>query len=244
MISPAALAAHLVGLLGADDAPGSGGVWRAGRRPVARLGLALDPSPAVVEWTRRERVDALFLHRPWKLDVDALPPEVMVLWSHLPFDERMTVGHNPYLAAALGMTGTAPFGERDGRPLGMIGGITHASAEDVLAAVRRVFGGMESFEGGARGTVWRIAAVGAMTDALVRAAHAAGADLYLTGQLRAPAARAVVETGIAVAAVGHRRSEQWGLRTLAGLIASGTGARTTVWEGDGDEEAGSGDAWG
>lgn len=244
MITPAALAAQLGRLLDADALPESGGVWRAGTRPVALLGLALDPSPAAVEWAREADVDALFLHRPWKLNADALPAGVTVLWSHLPFDERMTVGHNPQLAAALGMMAPTPFGERDGRPLGMIGDVAPASIEDVFATIRRVFGRMEEASGDARGTARRIAAVGAMTDALVRAAHAAGAELYLTGQLRAPAARAVDETGIAVAAVGHRRSEQWGLRTLARLLGAETGVRTVVWEGEGEDEAGSGAARG
>lgn len=238
MISPAALAAHLARLLDTDASPENGGVWRAGTRPVARLGLALDPSPAVTEWAREADVDALFLHRPWKLDAGALPADVTVLWSHFPFDERMTVGHNPHLAAALGMTAVVPFGEREGRPLGMIGDVAPASVEDVLGTIRRVFGGMEDSSGDPRGRMRRIAAVGAMTDALVRAAHAAGAELYLTGQLRAPAARARDETGIAVAAVGHRRSEQWGLRTLARLLCAETGVRTAVWEGEDGAESG------
>ncbi|HEX8361849.1 MAG TPA: hypothetical protein VF613_17150, partial [Longimicrobium sp.] len=54
-------------------------------REVRRLGLALEP-PA-----RVESLDALFLHRPWGMrDV-----RIGVLASHLPFDERLTIGFNP-----------------------------------------------------------------------------------------------------------------------------------------------------
>lgn len=235
MISPEALAALLDRILGAADSPEPGGTWRAGTRPVRRVGFALEPSAGVVRWVRDEGIDALFLHRPWKLDADALPADVAVLWSHLPFDERLTVGHNPHLAAALGMTDAAPFAERDGRPLGMIGDVAPASVDEATAGVRGLFGGAESTVPGRRETIRRVAAVGAMTDALVRAAHDAGADLYVSGQLRVPAARAVEETGIAVVAVGHRRSEQWGLRLLARLVSDGAeGAETAVW----DEEDG------
>jgi putative NIF3 family GTP cyclohydrolase 1 type 2 len=57
-----------------------------------------------------------------------------------------------------------------------------------------------------------------MTDALIREAAVRGVDLYITGQLRQPAAAAVEETGIRVIVVGHRRSEDWGLRSLAGVL--------------------------
>ena len=57
-----------------------------------------------------------------------------------------------------------------------------------------------------------------MNDRLVRAAHAAGAGVYVTGQWREPARKAVLETGLGVVCVGHRRSEEWGLRTLARLL--------------------------
>ena len=64
----------------------------------------------------------------------------------------------------------------------------------------------------------KIAVVGAMTDRLVRDAHAAGVDVYVTGQQRQPAARAVEETGLGVVELGHGRSEIWGLSTLATLL--------------------------
>ncbi|NNC29439.1 hypothetical protein HKM21_09160 [Longimicrobium terrae] len=68
-------------------------------------------------------------------------------------------------------------------------------------------------------TIHRIAVVGAMTDALVRAAAEKGAGLYITGQLRAPARRAIDETGIVAVAIGHERSEEHGLALLAALLA-------------------------
>lgn len=242
MIPPALLAAHLARLVGAADFPEPGGVWRPGTRPVTRVGFALDPAPGIGDWIRQREVDALFLHRPWKLDAAALPGDVSVHWSHLPFDERLAVGHNPHLAAALGMAGVRPFGERDGRPLGMIGDVAAIPADDALARVRGVFGGVEDADAGTRPTIRRVVVVGAMTDALVRAAHDAGADLFLTGQRRAPAARAVAETGIAVAAVGHRRGERWGLRLLARLVAEAApGVETVVCdEAEGTFGAGSG----
>ena len=224
----AALADAVAAACDADafPAPERGGVWP-GRpappdRPVARLGLALEPTPVLAAWVARERLDALFLHRPWRLAPDALPPDVGVLWCHLPFDERLTTGWNRPLADALALADPVPFAHRDGRPLGMIGDVAPAPAAALAARVRAEFGGAESFVPAATpdAPVARVAVVGAMTDAFVREAAARGAGLYVTGQLRAPARAAVAACGLAVLAVGHARSERWGLAALAAALGA------------------------
>lgn len=76
----------------------------------------------------------------------------------------------------------------------------------------------------------RVVAANAMTDALVREAAGRGADVYLTGQLRAPARAAVAQTGIGVVATGHHRAEEWGLRELARLLRERwPGLAAEVW---------------
>jgi putative NIF3 family GTP cyclohydrolase 1 type 2 len=54
----------------------------------------------------------------------------------------------------------------------------------------------------------------AMRADLVEEAAADGVDLYLTGQVRAPGRGPAERLGIGVVAIGHRRSELWGLRQL------------------------------
>lgn len=217
------LAAFLVQALGAVAFPADerGGVYRVGDgRRVAALGLALEPWPGLADWAAEERVDALFLHRPWRLTPSLLPSDVAVLWSHLPFDERLTTGDNVRLARVLGFGAREPFGVRDARPLGMIGDVAAEPVGEAAARISAVFGGHESLlVPDSAAPVGRIAVVGAMTDALVREAAARGAGLYVTGQFRQPARSAVSETGIAVLATGHARAEEWGLRTLSSMVA-------------------------
>ena len=147
-----------------------------------------------------------------------MPHDVPVLFAHLPFDERLTTGFNPRLAAALGMRDLAPIGDRSGRPLGMIGDVGPAPTRVVAERLRAELGGLDGIDGGMHETVDRIAVVGAMTDALVREAAARGAQLYVSGQRRVPAAQAVRDTGMSVAITGHARVERWGLATLAGML--------------------------
>ena len=187
------------------------------KREIKKLGMALEPSPNIFNWVKKENLDALFLHRPWKLG--RTPKEVGVLAYHYAFDERLTTGYNPLLAEALEMSGLEVLGHKDGRPLGMIGDVPKASFTAFQAQVEAEFGGLESVYGAAgavtKGEVTRACVVGAMRPALVYEAAERGAQVYLTGQYRKGAAQAVGETGVGVLELGHQRSEVWGLKALA-----------------------------
>jgi putative NIF3 family GTP cyclohydrolase 1 type 2 len=214
------LAAALDDLLVAERFRGTGdpaGIWRSTARPVAALGLALAPWAGLPDWVADERLGAVFLHRPWGLAPDALG-ETGVLAYHLAFDERLTLGANPALAAVLSLTGRETLGRKDGRPIGMIGAVPETPIAGFVARLAREFGGLDAVRPGRSPAIGRVAVVGAMTDGLVREAVRRGADLYLTGQLRVPARPAVAETGLAVVAVGHARGERWGLRALAAIL--------------------------
>ena len=195
-----------------------GGVYRPSTRPIRRIGLALESWTQLSQWASHRHLDALFLHRPWKLEPDQLEPDVGVVSYHLAFDERLTLGFNPRLADALRIEAIEVLGEKQGRPIGMMGEIPAQSFGTYRRYIEEVFGGQDKAHPGGCEKVSRVAIVGAMTDALVREAVSRGANLYITGQLRKPAEEAVLETGIGVIAVGHRRSEEWGLRALAGVM--------------------------
>ncbi|MBV9788487.1 MAG: Nif3-like dinuclear metal center hexameric protein, partial [Chloroflexi bacterium] len=154
---------------------------------------------------------------PWKLQPWQLP-ELGVLAYHLAFDERLTIGFNPRLADALQLTAIETLGEKVGRAIGMIGEVPQQSFADYVALLDHVFNQHDEAQVPITEQIERVAVVGAMTDALVREAAERGAQIYVTGQLRQPAREAVRETGIGVVAIGHRRSEIWGLRALAGVI--------------------------
>ncbi|MBE9177523.1 Nif3-like dinuclear metal center hexameric protein [Oculatella sp. LEGE 06141] len=207
----------------AKDEPG--GIYRPSSRPIQRLGLVLEPWANLSEWAIAERLDALFLHRPWMLQLDQLPADLGIIAYHLGFDERLTLGFNPRLAVALNLTNLEPMGEKAGRTIGMVGTVLPQQGDRSMSLRNRyytqladIFGGLESIQNPSEQPPSRVAVVGAMTDALVREAAQRGAELYITGQFRTPAEPAVQETGMSVAVVGHQRSEEWGLRALAGVL--------------------------
>ncbi len=194
------------------------GVYLPSSRPIARFGLALEPWVGLTEWASAEQLDALFLHRPWQLQPGQLAADIGVLAYHLAFDENLTLGFNSRLATVLGMSNLEVLGEKQGRSLGMIGNIPTQDFPSFCRYVDAVFGGYDEAIGDDTREILRVGVVGAMNDALVREAADRGVDVYITGQLRLPAQAAVLETGIGIVAVGHRRSEEWGLRALAGVL--------------------------
>lgn len=200
--------------VGLDD---PSGVYRATGREVRRLGLALDAFSGIEGWIEANAFDALLVHRPWGLPLDRFP-DLGVVAYHLPFDERLTAGFNPWLAAALGMGGVAPFGAKRGRPLGMVGAVTAQPLATFVDALEAEFGAAVEARPGEVKRVATVAVVGALWPELVAAAERRGVDCYVTGSWRPRAAAAVESSGLAVALVGHRPPEAWGLRRLGRLL--------------------------
>ncbi len=190
------------------------GVYIPSEKAIARFGLTLEPWAELTAWAQQERLDGLFLHRPWQLQTI----DIGVIAYHLAFDEALTIGFNPRLATVLGMSNLEVLGEKEGRAIGMMGEVERLSFDKYCEVLNQVFQGYDRAIPGTTGEILRVAVVGAMTDALVHEAKARGANIYITGQLRQPAKEALAETGISCVAVGHRRSEEWGLRALSGLL--------------------------
>lgn len=217
------LAAFLAEALPAADAGDVHGLYASASepaRPVRRLGLALEPWPGLLAWTERQALDALFLHRPWGVEDAGLPPRMGVLAAHAAFDQHLGIGQGRPAAEALGLSRLQVCGRKGGAPLGWIGAWAEPPEpfSTLVWRVLHVFGGLDVVHPAGR-RVRRVAVVGALREALVEEAHAAGAQVYVTGQWRPSAEAAVARSGMSVVAVGHARSERWGLRALAGLFA-------------------------
>jgi putative NIF3 family GTP cyclohydrolase 1 type 2 len=211
-----------------------GGIFTPSEQPIERIGLTLDPFPDLANWVQEYNLDALWIHRPFQLSQLHDLPNLGVLSHHLPFDEALTMGYNRLMAERMGVTNSPePIGYKQDvdttgvllaqRPIGMLVDVAEREFDEWLHTIKTEFGGYDRAEAGHSLAGWqphssRIAVVGAMTDALVREAAERGAHLYLTGAYRKPAQLAVDQTGIAVIAIGHRRTEEWGLQLLADLL--------------------------
>jgi putative NIF3 family GTP cyclohydrolase 1 type 2 len=219
MVELEEIASFLNVRLGVDQfADDQNGIYRASERYISRLGLALEPYPGLPQWIAAERLDALMIHRPWRLPEDQIPDSIGILAYHLAFDEHLTIGYNPRLAEVLDISSLEKFGDKHGRPLGMAGHISPCTFAVFHALVYQVFGGLENTFADFSREIKRVAVVGAMNRSLIMQAAERDIDVYITGQFRKEAAPAVIDTGINVIVVGHQRSEKWGLRTMANIL--------------------------
>lgn len=194
------------------------GIYRSSSRPVQRIGLAIEPWPAIATWAAQQRLDALFLHRPWRLDLQSFPTDIGILAYHLSFDLTLTFGFNPRLANIVRMSQLVPIGKKDNAALGMLGTIPTTPLHSLLETLTDIFGKAPIVEQAFSENVERIAIVGGMTDSLIREAALHDVQLYITGQFRQPARKAVHDTQMTVAIIGHAEGELWGLQALAGVL--------------------------
>lgn len=216
-------------LLGTDFPPETNGIWQAGdQRPIRRLGIALAGSQDVAIRGQRMSIDALLLHRPWRLG--GLPQDIGVLAVHEALDERLTTGENPWLAQQLGFTLDAGIGQRRGRPLVSLAHTDQPSTvEKLLTQLRQAFPAIEIWNSQPRShLVPTIALANAMQPKLVVDAAEHGAVLYLTGSLRVAAYATLMQTEMAALGLGHQAIEQWGLRWL-GQALQATFDLELVW---------------
>ncbi len=194
-------------------------IWKESPYPIQRLGLALEPDSTLDAWIKEEELDAVFLHRPWKLAMYSVPDNISIVASHLPFDDQLTIGFNNILAETLRLSNLEIFGMKDGRPIGMKGTIPLQTDIDFCKCIMELVDGVEhSFQLTGK-TIHKVAFVGAMTTQLIESAAKQGVELYCTGQFRESARKAVVASNISVVAVGHKRSELYGLKLLSNLLS-------------------------
>lgn len=198
---PSAIAAQCRAVMG--EGPGEGVLVDG--PAVRRLGLGLGAHAGLDGWLEAEGIDALLLHRSHGY---AQPAGVALLGYHDAFDETLGL-HGPPVAAALGTHDRRLLDPK----LAVVG-----TDPGVIERAQRLFGGWDELRAGAGGVVRSAALASALRPELVTVAAQAGASLYVTGQWRPSAARAVAETGMAVLVVGHRRAERWALGHLAGEL--------------------------
>lgn len=197
-------------------------LFRPGPPEVRRLGLALEPA----DLPDSPGADALFLHRALRLGERL--PSLGVLAAHDGFDLQLTTGPNLRLAERLGWREVRPLFWR-GKPVGITARPPQQEWRAFNAALVAELRGEDSVWAPADPAFLRVALMNAMNPDLLSLACTLGVNVYLTGQLRPSAREHARALGLGVVALGHRRTELWGLRQLAAeLEAAFPGLETEV----------------
>jgi dinuclear metal center YbgI/SA1388 family protein len=135
---------------------------------------------------------------------------------HLPLDAHAELGNNAQLGARLGWVADGRFGEQN---LGFIGP-AKTELTELLAAVQRALDRTPQAVPGDGRPLRRVAWCTGGAQSWFEAAIAAGADVFLTGEISEPQAHLARETGVAFVACGHHATERYGAQAVAAHLAA------------------------
>jgi dinuclear metal center YbgI/SA1388 family protein len=178
-----------------------------------------------VLWGKCERIDGIFYDR-----LKALFDTDMALFAcHLPLDAHPVSGNNYGLASRLSLQNTRPFGEWRGALIGVIGELPEKTALSPDELMRRLFPSTAAdckiFPFG-KTRFQKIAIVSGGADDLTSQAAAAGADVYVTGEVGHETYHVAEELGITLIAGGHYATETVGVQLMMQKAATELGVET------------------
>ena len=235
--------AHRAVLLGAFDALlqperfkdyGPNGLQVEGKAEVRKIVSGVTASLALIEAAVAAQADAIFVHHGlfWRGQSGAvtgwmkqrlallLEHDINLYAYHLPLDAHPELGNNAQLGLQLGLTATSRFGDQN---LGFLGGKTgggsFSTAFELSEHVKNVLNRPVTLINLAQADIKNIAWCTGGAQGYFEAAIAAGADVFITGEISEPQAHYAREMNVAFIACGHHASERYGAPAVAAHVA-------------------------
>ena len=217
---------------------GPNGLQVEGRDSIRQLVCGVTASQALIDAAVASGADAILVHHGlfWRGQdgrvtgwmkqrlARLLTHEINLFAYHLPLDAHPELGNNAQLAKHLGWTADGRFGEQD---LGFIGALPAAlETLDALSAhVEERLGRATVRAAGDGRPLRRVAWCTGGAQGYFEAAIAAGADVFITGEISEPQAHYAAETGVAFLAAGHHATERYGVQALGRQVGEQLGLR-------------------
>ena len=203
-----------------------------GRADVQRIVCGVTACQALIDAAVERRADAVLVHHGWfwksedgrvtgyrrQRMASLLAADLNLFAYHLPLDAHPELGNNAELARRLGWSVSGRFGDQD---IGFIGEpAAPGSAESIARQIEQVVGRKVSLLGQPQATVRRVAWCSGGAQGYLEAAIAAGAELFVTGELSEPCFHIAAETGVACIGAGHHATERYGIQALGAHLAA------------------------
>lgn len=210
---------------------GPNGLQVEGRGEVRKLVSGVTASRALIEAAINAGADAILVHHGlfwrgqdgritgWLKERLALllAHQVNLFAYHLPLDAHAELGNNARFGVRLQLDADGRFGEQD---LGFIGSPPEPMALAVLAErVEQQLGRTAVVVPGDGRPIRRVAWCTGGAQGYFEGAIAAGADVFITGEISEPQAHYARETGVGFIACGHHASERYGAPAVAAHVA-------------------------
>lgn len=215
-----------------------------GRAETKRILCGTTASQALIDAAIERQADAILVHHGWfwkgedgrvtgfrKQRMAALIKHDINLFAyHLPLDAHPVLGNNAQLAAKFGWKIDGNFGEQG---IGFIGTpASPISAEHLAQQVGTVLNRAPQLLGDGQRQIRRVAWCSGGAQGYFEEAIAAGADLFLSGEVSEQTYHLAMETGIPYIAAGHHATERYGVQALGRHLAETHGLECEYLELD------------
>lgn len=202
-----------------------------GRAEIRKIVCGVTASQALLDAAVSVDADAVLVHHGyfWKGDdnrvvgirksrlATLLKRDINLFAYHLPLDAHPELGNNAQLAARTGWTAEGRFGDQD---IGFIGRPDRAgTASDMLVQIEAALYRTALLVGDTQRKVKRIAWCSGGAQGHFEEAIAAGADLYVSGEISEQTTHLARESGVPYIAAGHHATERYGIQALGSHLA-------------------------
>lgn len=209
-----------------------------GKNHIKTLVTGVTASQALIEQAIALQADALLVHHGyfWKNEAPEvtgmkqrrlkalLQHDINLLAYHLPLDIHPTLGNNAQLAQLLGLTHwTAVAGVE---PSGVLQQGEYAIAQplaDIALLLEQQLGCQVLVQDAGIGAVRKLAWCTGGGQGYIEQAAAAGAELFITGEVSEKTIHCSRELGIHFIAAGHHATERYGVKALGEYLAAQLG---------------------
>ena len=213
-----------------------------GRAGIRRIVCGVSASLTLLQAALAADADAVLVHHGWfwrgedgsvtgirRARLKALLENDLSLFAyHLPLDAHPEFGNNAQLARRLGWAVEGRFGEQDVGFLGRAEG----SAQEIADRLALELGRLPLLVGDAGRRVERIAWCSGGAQGYFEQAIAAGADLYVSGEISEQTTHLAQESGVPFIAAGHHATERYGVQALGAHLAERFGIESRYVELD------------
>jgi dinuclear metal center YbgI/SA1388 family protein len=202
-----------------------------GRRKINRIATGVTASLELLEAAVEWEADAVLVHHGyfWKGEQPSvigmkhrrlrtlLVNDLNLFAYHLPLDSHPEFGNNVQLGKRLGWIADGRFGEND---MGWLSALPFpVSLEGLSLHIERILGRSPLVIGDMQSEVRRVAWCTGGAQGYFEEAVAAGADVYLSGEISEQTTHIARETGVAYIAAGHHATERYGVQALGEHLA-------------------------
>jgi dinuclear metal center YbgI/SA1388 family protein len=197
-----------------------------GREEVRRIVCGVTASQRLLDAAVARQADAIVVHHGyfWRGEdgrvtgirrrrlATLLAHDINLFAYHLPLDLHPELGNNAQLGRLMGWHGAAAFGDQD---LGWLAILPQAqTAAQIARSVAARLGREPLLAGDPGRSVLRVGWCTGAAQGFLEQAIAAGADLYLSGEVSEPTVHLAREAGVAYVAAGHHATERYGIMAL------------------------------